>query len=327
MPTVAASTIITNARRLADQEGATTRFPDSEILTYLNIASAEIWDILTGTNGFSWGGKEWLTFGTVTQTDSGPTITFGGYPVGDFPNIRIKITTGGTLTNAYYKYSLDGGTTYSAAQVSSASATALGTTGITVTLAAGTYVLDEVYSVATAAIDLNASQQYYALPSDFYKPHACMVTASGWPGPVMLTPMERLDNAIFRDSAILPAGAPIKYEIRSDLQGGNWIGFFPTPNASTTLRLHYFPNAPQFATTSTTIEVYNFVDEWIAHYAARRMALKDEDLELAGLLTSLLGDIEKRIRGTISQGRTSDAKHIQNSARQRFLRFRRYARP
>jgi hypothetical protein len=328
MPTVAASTIITNARRLADQEGATTRFPDPEILTYLNTGSAEIWETITSANGFFWGGKGWLTYGTVTQTGSDPTITFGGNPVGDFANIRIKISTGGTLgTPAQFQYSLDGGTTYQTAQNASASAVSLGTTGITVTFVAGTYTLNNVYSVATSPVSLNANQQYYALPSDFYKIHACMVIAAGWPGPVMLSPMERMDNAVFRDTVLLPVGAPVKYDIRSDLQGGNWIGFYPQPNNGTTLRMHYYPNAPTFATTSSTIEVYNFTDEWIAHYAARRMALKDEDLELASLLTSAMGEIEKKIRSVINQGRSSDAKHIQNSTRQRYLRFRRYFRP
>lgn len=320
MPTVAASTIITNARRLADQEGATGRFPDAEILTYLNTGSAEIWETITNINGFAWGGKVWLTFGDVTQTGSDPTITLSGYPVGDFANLRLKITTGGSQAAAIFKYSLDGGSNYSTTYTASASGVALGTTGITATFATGTYTLNNVYSAATEPIDLNSSQQYYALPSDFYKVSVVMITGSGSTQPAVLTPLERLEAGIFRDSA-LAAGYVSKYEIRSDLQGGNWIGFHPQPASGDTLRLHYFPNAPSFSGTSATIEVYNFCDEWVAHYAARRMAIKDEDLEVVQILTGAMNDIEKRIRASINQGRSSDVKHIQNVNRRGYARW------
>lgn len=105
------------------------------------------------------GGPIWVTkcassvagsIGSITQSGAGPAITDNTSAPNNTYDVRIEITLGGTLTNAKYKYSLDGGRTYSPAFTSAASIT-LANTGIALTMASGTYVLGEVYSFATEA--------------------------------------------------------------------------------------------------------------------------------------------------------------------------------
>jgi hypothetical protein len=84
---------------------------------------------------------------TVSQTGSGPAITITGTPAGYY-DLLIHITLGGIVGTATFKWSLDGGASYTTGVVT-ASTVILGTTGLTAHFAAGTYVLDEVYSFNT----------------------------------------------------------------------------------------------------------------------------------------------------------------------------------
>jgi hypothetical protein len=89
--------------------------------------------------------------GTVTLTGSGVDPGFGttGTPLAGY-DILVEITTGGAVGTAKFKISFDGGDTYSEILATAASLTKnVAETGLTLTFAAGTYVLGDVYS-ATA---------------------------------------------------------------------------------------------------------------------------------------------------------------------------------
>ena len=80
----------------------------------------------------------------VTQSPvSGPAVTLSGAPYDRYDAI-VKIITGGTLTNATFQYSLDGGDNWSDTIVTAASY--LLPSGVTVTFPAGTYVANVTYS-------------------------------------------------------------------------------------------------------------------------------------------------------------------------------------
>lgn len=84
----------------------------------------------------------------ITKNGSGPTITDNSSSAKNTYNAILTITKGGTLTNAKYKYSLDGGRTQSPEFTSAASISLTGT-GIALTMAAGTYVLGDTYTFTT----------------------------------------------------------------------------------------------------------------------------------------------------------------------------------
>jgi hypothetical protein len=86
---------------------------------------------------------------TVTSLGTAPpTVTLSGTPAGYY-DLRIEITTGGALATAVFRWSKDGGATWTTSVVTGASV-ALGTTGITATFGAGTYALDNVYTAHSA---------------------------------------------------------------------------------------------------------------------------------------------------------------------------------
>ncbi len=95
---------------------------------------------------------------TTPMTESGtlPDITLAGTPLGPW-NLKIKVVTTGTQTTAIMKFSTDGGNTWSANYTNAASVVLTdtakdslvgmnGRTGITATMAVGTYTADDEYT-------------------------------------------------------------------------------------------------------------------------------------------------------------------------------------
>jgi len=87
------------------------------------------------------------TNGAVTKVGTGPTITVAGAPQGHF-SMRIAITLGGVLGTSTFRWSTDGGTTWVEQGILTpvGGTYLLGSTGITATFPAGTYVLADTYS-------------------------------------------------------------------------------------------------------------------------------------------------------------------------------------
>ncbi len=79
----------------------------------------------------------------VTASGGGPTVTLTGAPY-DTSSSIVVIVLGGAIGTSTFKYTLDGGDTYSDVFVTAA--TYLLPSGVTVNFAAGTYVATETYS-------------------------------------------------------------------------------------------------------------------------------------------------------------------------------------
>lgn len=89
-----------------------------------------------------------LTWGAVAHVGAGPAtgVTFSGTPFQSAPlSVQVLIQTGGALGTATFKYSTDGGFTFSGTYATAASVPLEGT-GITVSFAAGTYVSADTYT-------------------------------------------------------------------------------------------------------------------------------------------------------------------------------------
>lgn len=87
---------------------------------------------------------------TMTQpSGSPPSVTISGNYTSVYTGI-VKITLGGSRGTATFKYSLNGGSTWSA-DITTAASYAIGTTGLTLTFGTGTYVLNDQYTWYTVA--------------------------------------------------------------------------------------------------------------------------------------------------------------------------------
>jgi hypothetical protein len=92
----------------------------------------------------------------VAAGDTPPTLTLTGTPTGPF-SFRLEITTGGSRGTAVFRWSSDGGTTYTSG-VTTGATNVLGSTGVTANWAVGTYSNTNVYTetgeyVAMATVD------------------------------------------------------------------------------------------------------------------------------------------------------------------------------
>ena len=78
-----------------------------------------------------------------TSPTTGPVVASTGTP-NDAYQVWVKITGAGVIGTSRFQYSLDGGDNYEA-EAATAATYSVPNTGITLTFAAGTYVLNEVY--------------------------------------------------------------------------------------------------------------------------------------------------------------------------------------
>lgn len=86
------------------------------------------------------------TLSAVTETGTTPPdLTVAGTPV-DYYDAIVDIVLGGVLETATFRYSLDGGTTYSSTITTPAATYLIPNTGITITFTAGTYNADNIYT-------------------------------------------------------------------------------------------------------------------------------------------------------------------------------------
>lgn len=93
----------------------------------------------------------------VTHSGTGPTVTIAGTAVNAF-DATLTIRKGGILGAARFRYTLDGGESYSEDLTVPAGGTFLiPGTGITVTFPSGTYVADETYAFTTTPATYNSS--------------------------------------------------------------------------------------------------------------------------------------------------------------------------
>lgn len=92
----------------------------------------------------------------VVNSGGGPTVTLAGTPVHD-SSLKITITKAGALGVAQFTYTLDGVTTTEVLVVPAGGTYVLTKAGITVTFAAGTYVLGATYTSTFTAPCLNVS--------------------------------------------------------------------------------------------------------------------------------------------------------------------------
>lgn len=105
-------------------------------------------------------GVDTASWGAVTEAGtSPPDLTLSGSPLNNY-SLKVKITTGGTLTNAKFKYSLNGGKTYSKA-ITTAATYVMPGTGTTLNFASGTYSTDNVY---TADVSVSVYRSLIARP-------------------------------------------------------------------------------------------------------------------------------------------------------------------
>jgi hypothetical protein len=90
-----------------------------------------------------------IVLGPVTAAGTTPpTVTVSGVSASNTARYRVEITTGGTLGVALFRWSSDGGATWTGTDVATAASVSLGGAGVLVAFGVGTYDVDNVYTWA-----------------------------------------------------------------------------------------------------------------------------------------------------------------------------------
>jgi hypothetical protein len=320
----------TDAYRLVDAESATGRFPSSEVTRHINQGVAFVWDVLANARGFSYYGKPYYVMSgtttssravSMTRTGSAGAIWLTGHPVLGTNStfyLQIEILVGGTLGTAVFRWA-DGsftgaptttpadegtlfpsGTSTTGGRIALVDASGLlPGTGLTATFIADTYVQGDVFSSVASRPTTTADTGTYALPSDFLKMHSVKLVSSG-DAVTTLEPLNALDEGMLRDTIVEgTGGAPVYYQIRD-----GYLDLLPVPQDTYTIELDYVPTAPTLRTDTDAFDGIAGYEDVVALYAGRRMALKNEDFELARELKSDLVEWERRL---MQHGTTRDA--------------------
>ena len=316
-----------DAYKLADLEGFTDRYPASEVGRYINQGNAECWDLLVAARGYAYFGKTWYVLGSVTASGTTPpTVTVSGAPnvgTGTTYALTIEIVVGGAVATATFRFSTDAGTTWSDTYTT-ASTVQLPGTGVYATFATGTYNADNAYAVTAALPTTTSEVQTYVLPPDFYKLHQLTLT-SGTQWTLPLSPVNHVDKPYWMTSNVQSSIRPGYYEIRA-----GYYDFWPAPHGEYTINLAYVPCATVLVNSSDTFDGINGWEDYGTHWAARKMLLKEGDIEMANLVTQDMNKIGQRITNMAAerdQGASSRVQDARGALSWNNPRRRYYGRP
>jgi hypothetical protein len=304
---VALSDLRTAAYRLADMDGATTRFPSSEVDGYINKGIESLWDIIISSRAWPWIGKTAWEFSDITSAGTTPpTITLTGTSIDNSFSYVVDILSIAVTTAITWQYSLDGGTTYTAGASTfsqAAGATkALGNSGVNVVFPIGTYAADNTWSFTIEPMTTASGVRAYELPTDFYKLHKVFASSSAVSTAYYeVAELPSNEEGQYRYSS-QSAGGPEYYQIKPGAVDQDYILFYPTPPTGTYVQINYFPYAPSLSSDSSEVDAFGgWTDDFVPSYAAWQMAMKDE---LFGLADRLAADMQRMEKAIVEAART-----------------------
>lgn len=157
-----------------------------------------------------------------------PTVTTSG-TAGALYMFRVEITTGGSRGTAVFRWSSDNGATYTTG-VTTAASVVLGSTGITVAFATGTYATDNVYTFSSAWsawLDAAGTAQNFNSVNATRSPGTLFAASGPWNG--IAPSFDGTNDA-------MPAGAASDSTYLSDGTGCTWaFAFRPTAASGTSV--------------------------------------------------------------------------------------------
>jgi hypothetical protein len=156
------------------------------------------------------------------------------------------------------------------------------------------------------------NQSLYPLAPNHLRLISVDVTINGQTLAINSIPYQEEQRNIFKAMPFVgwSAFGGVCQSIWYQLQGTS-INFIPTPPSGTTLTANYFPVAPRLAKMDDdSLNSINGWEEWIVLQAARRMLIKDGQLEMAGALMPLLAEETQRIQACAAQADLNGAEGV-----------------
>lgn len=150
----------------------------------------------------------------------------------------------------------------------------------------------EFYQGAPQSITTTANTTSYALETTFYM--LVSVYLDGTTGGP-LKPFSTQEEPMLRNASSV-GEAPLYYQLRRSAAGANTIVILPAHSAGLTIKVNWVPAFTDLTDSSgSNFEGVNGWEEYIVAFAARCMAVKDEEWPLAKELENEMARLRARI--------------------------------
>jgi hypothetical protein len=143
--------------------------------------------------------------------------------------------------------------------------------------------------LASTTLTLTAGVSTYGLGVGFDSLLSLELTALGhksW----LSDKFEFSERPALTDSGAPTQGVPYAYRV----EGSN-IELLPIPQAAYTVLVWYLPTATQLSSDAATFDTISRLDDYLIAYAARLIAIKDKNLDLAAVCKATLDELDGEI--------------------------------
>lgn len=183
-----------------------------------------------------------------------------------------------------------------------------------------TTALPDQRLLASTTITTSSGQTTYSLPTGFDSLISLEMTADGrrrW-----LEAYEMVERPYIISPDQPTVGIPELYRLR-----GSDIEFLPSPNDAYDILVWYVPAASQLASDVANYDTINRLDDYVIAYAARFVAIKDKNWDLAGQCKALIDEMIPEIEALgRNRDRNSPPRVLDVRARDAWGRTPRWSR-
>jgi hypothetical protein len=151
-----------------------------------------------------------------------------------------------------------------------------------------TTALPDQRFLASTTITTVSGQTTYSLVSGFDTLISLEMPTNGtrrW-----LEAYEMVERPDIISPDVAPTGIPTVYRLR-----GSNIEFLPTPNDEYDILVWYVPAASQLVSDVSNYDTINRLDDYVIAYAARFIAVKDKNWDLANQCKALIDEMQPEI--------------------------------
>lgn len=171
--------------------------------------------------------------------------------------------------------------------------------------------LNEDYFTVRSDFLLVEDQEYYALPSDFFKlKRVDYLPAGDESTPISVYPFQNEEGNRFKYYHIFSTNI-FQSSYRYRLTGPLEIRLLPTPAGvgnSDTIRVHYIPDFTRLVNDTDEVKTEQVFDEYITLYAAVKAYVKEESVPKD--LMTLFKEVEEQVYKTASTRNEAQPKGI-----------------
>ena len=170
--------------------------------------------------------------------------------------------------------------------------------------------------LASSTVTTAAGTTTYSLPADFNHLVSIDILADGTK--TWLLPYEMHERASLTTPDTNASGVPLSYRLR-----GSNVELLPAPQGVYTVTLWYVSDPSTLSLDASTFDTITRLDDYVIAYAAKLVAMKDKNWDLAGACDGLMDRMREDVQFIArSRDRNSPSRIVDESLANRWGRLR-----